>query len=42
VSSIFMGIIGVLGLVFWELSNAPIGYESEDGFHFGEQFSLHT
>jgi len=33
-----MGIIGVLGLLSWELSNAPIGYESEDGFHFGEQF----
>jgi hypothetical protein len=40
VSSIFMGIIGALGLVLWELGNAPIGYESEDGFHFGEQISL--
>jgi hypothetical protein len=40
VSSIFMGIIGALGLVLWELRNAPIGYESEDGFHFGEQIPL--
>jgi hypothetical protein len=32
-----MGIIGTLGLVIWELLNAPIGYESEDGFHFGAQ-----
>ena len=37
-SSIFIGIIGALGLVILELPNAPIGYESEDGFHFGEQF----
>jgi len=36
-SSIFIGIIGALGLVILELRNAPIGYESEDGFHFGEQ-----
>jgi hypothetical protein len=36
VKSNFMAIIGALGLVLWELSNAPIGYESEDGFHFGE------
>jgi hypothetical protein len=35
-----MGIIGALGLVLWELRNAPIGYESEDGFHFGEQIPL--
>jgi hypothetical protein len=28
-----MGIIGALGLVILELRNAPIGYESEDGFH---------
>jgi len=33
--SIFMGIIGGLGLVVWELHNAPIGYESERGFCFG-------
>jgi len=33
VSSIFMGIIGALGLVILELRSAPIGYESEDGFH---------
>jgi hypothetical protein len=38
VSSIFIGIIGALGLVILELRNAPIGYESEDGFRFGEQF----
>ena len=37
-SSIFIGIIGTLGLVIWELRNAPIGYETENGFHFGEQF----
>jgi hypothetical protein len=37
VLSIFIGIIGALGLVIWELRRAPIGYESEDGFRFGEQ-----
>jgi hypothetical protein len=37
VLSIFIGIIGALGLVIWELRNAPIGYESKDGFHFGVQ-----
>jgi len=37
VLSSFIGIIGALGLVLWELRNAPIGYESEDGFHFGER-----
>jgi hypothetical protein len=37
-SSIFIGIIGAFGLVILDLRNAPIGYESEDGFHFGEQF----
>jgi len=35
--SIFMGIIGSLGFVIWELHNAPIGYESEHGFRFGAQ-----
>ena len=40
VLSIFIGIIGALGLVIWEPRNAPIGYESEDGFRFGEQFCL--
>jgi hypothetical protein len=40
VLSIFVGIIGALGLVIWELRNAPIGYESEDGFCFGVQFFL--
>ena len=34
--SIFMGVIGALALVMSELRRAPIGYESEDGFHFGE------
>jgi hypothetical protein len=34
--SIFMGVIGALALVISELRRAPIGYESEDGFHFGE------
>jgi len=38
VLSIFIGITGALGLVIWELRNAPIGYESEDGFRTGEQF----
>ncbi len=33
VLSIFVGIIGALGLVIGELRSAPIGYESEDGFH---------
>ncbi len=33
--AIFVGIIGALGLVMWELRNAPIGYESEEGFRFG-------
>ncbi|PYI64979.1 MAG: hypothetical protein DMF07_05695 [Verrucomicrobia bacterium] len=37
VLSIFIGIIGALGLVIRELRNAPIGYESEDGFRIGEQ-----
>ena len=32
-----MGIMGVFSLLIWELHNAPIGYEGEDGFHFGEQ-----
>ena len=32
-SSIFIGIIGAFGLVILELRSAPIGYESEDGFH---------
>jgi hypothetical protein len=41
VLSIVIGITGALGLVIWELRNAPIGYESENGFHFGEQFFLH-
>ena len=41
-SSIFMGIIGALGLVLWELRNAPIGYESEDGFHFGDEYLLYA
>ncbi len=35
--SIFIGIIGALGLVIRELRNAPMGYEREDGFHIGEQ-----
>ncbi len=39
---IFIGIIGSLGLVIWELGNAPIGYESEDGFHFGEECLLYA
>jgi hypothetical protein len=34
--SIFMGVIGALALVISELRSAPIGYESEDGFHIGE------
>jgi hypothetical protein len=38
VLSIFLGIISALGLVIWELLNAPIGYESEDGFRTGEQY----
>lgn len=33
--SMFMGIIASLSLVMWELHNAPIGYESEQGFCFG-------
>ena len=33
-----MGIIGTVALIIMELRNAPIGYESEDGFHFGEEF----
>lgn len=40
VLSIFMGIIAALSLIIRELRNAPMGYESEDGFHFGEQFFL--
>ena len=36
-SSIFIGIIGALALIILELHNAPVGYESEDGFHFGAQ-----
>ena len=30
--SISIGVIGVLGLIIRELRNAPISYESEDGF----------
>jgi hypothetical protein len=36
VLSIFIGIIASLSLIIRELCNAPMGYESEDGFHFGE------
>ena len=35
--SMFIGVIGALALIISELRSAPIGYESEDGFHFGEQ-----
>lgn len=35
--SIFIGVIGALAFVISELRSAPIGYESEDGFRFGEQ-----
>lgn len=38
--SIFVGIISALGLVVWELRNAPMGYESEDGFHIAYENSL--
>jgi len=40
VLSIFVGIISALGLVIWELLNAPMGYESEDGFHIAYENSL--
>jgi hypothetical protein len=40
VLSIFIGVIAALSLIIRELRNAPMGYESEDGFHFGEQFFL--
>ena len=38
--SIFVGIISALGVVIWELRNAPMGYESEDGFHIAYENSL--
>ena len=38
--SIFVGIISALGLVIWELRNAPMGYESEDGFHIAYENGL--
>ncbi len=38
--STFVGIISALCLVIWELRNAPIGYESEDGFHIAYEKSL--
>ena len=38
--SIFVGIISALALVIWELLNAPMGYESEDGFHIAYENSL--
>ena len=34
------GIISALGVVIWELRNAPMGYESEDGFHIAYENSL--
>ena len=34
--SIFIGIIPSLSLIIRELCNAPMGYESKDGFHFGD------
>lgn len=40
--SIFLGIICALSLIIRELLSAPIGYESEDGFHFGEGYRLYT
>jgi hypothetical protein len=40
VLSIFVGIISALALVIWELLNAPMGYESEDGFHIAYENSL--
>ena len=38
--STFVGIISALGLVIWELRNAPMGYECEDGFHIVYENSL--
>ena len=38
--STFVGIISALGVVIWELRNAPMGYESEDGFHIAYENSL--
>jgi hypothetical protein len=38
VLSIFIGIIAALSLMIEELRNAAMGYEGDDGFHFGEQF----
>ena len=42
--SIFVGIISALALVIWELLNAPMGYESEDGFRIAsrKQFTAAT
>ena len=38
--SIFLGVICALSLIIRELISAPIGYESEDGFHFGDGYLL--
>ena len=40
VLSIFLGAICALSLIIRELLNAPIGYESEGGFHFGDGYLL--
>jgi hypothetical protein len=40
VLSISIGVIGALALIISELRSAPIGYESEDGFCIGEQFTV--
>jgi len=37
---IFLGVICALSLIIRELLSAPIGYESEDGFHFGDGYLL--
>ncbi len=42
VLSIFIGVICALSLIIRELRSAPIGYESEDGFHFGDEYLLYA
>jgi hypothetical protein len=29
--------VAMLGVMFWIAAKAPLGYETEDGFHLGEE-----
>ena len=34
--AILIGVVAVLGWLAWLFATAPVGYETEDGFFFGE------